>query len=262
MAQQIIQTGAQANDKTGDPLRTAFTKVNQNFTELYTSSANTGDITFNGVSVIGDTTLLPQGSIQLVPNAGAIPVGQTHEGDLYTSWGQYIQIYPTWNADAPHIHITAGTGANSDGDLFIGDDWKYFQVNHTGDLSISTGGNTWSFLPDGTFNGPNGQPIKNKSVEVISSAGSWLVGSDVTITDSNAAGANITIILPVTPTTGQVVTVKNINAGGYSTIVQTNGTIVMENELGNVGASEVATLDATGDYITWIYDGSAFRIIG
>ena len=35
MAQQIIGIGASANDGTGDPLRTAFTKTNDNFTELY-----------------------------------------------------------------------------------------------------------------------------------------------------------------------------------------------------------------------------------
>jgi hypothetical protein len=35
MAQQNIRIGSAPNDKTGDPLRTAFTKVNANFTELY-----------------------------------------------------------------------------------------------------------------------------------------------------------------------------------------------------------------------------------
>lgn len=35
MAKQTILTGTVANDKTGDTLRTAFTKVNANFTELY-----------------------------------------------------------------------------------------------------------------------------------------------------------------------------------------------------------------------------------
>jgi hypothetical protein len=35
MAKQIINVGLSANDKSGDPLRTAFTKVNENFTELY-----------------------------------------------------------------------------------------------------------------------------------------------------------------------------------------------------------------------------------
>ena len=39
MARQNINVGATGNDKTGDPLRTAFIKTNSNFTELYTSVA-------------------------------------------------------------------------------------------------------------------------------------------------------------------------------------------------------------------------------
>ena len=35
MAKQVINIGTTANDGTGDPLRTAFNKSNQNFTELY-----------------------------------------------------------------------------------------------------------------------------------------------------------------------------------------------------------------------------------
>lgn len=37
MAQEIIFVGSSGNDGTGDPLRIAFTKVNNNFTELFSS---------------------------------------------------------------------------------------------------------------------------------------------------------------------------------------------------------------------------------
>lgn len=40
MAQQIINDGTIANDGTGDSLRTAATKINSNFTELYTDVTN------------------------------------------------------------------------------------------------------------------------------------------------------------------------------------------------------------------------------
>ena len=39
MAKQTINIGTTANDGTGDPLRTAFDKVNDNFTELYDDDA-------------------------------------------------------------------------------------------------------------------------------------------------------------------------------------------------------------------------------
>lgn len=51
MAKQTINIGSTANDGTGDPLRDAFDKVNDNFTELY--SDDTGDVD----SIIGGTGL-------------------------------------------------------------------------------------------------------------------------------------------------------------------------------------------------------------
>lgn len=42
MAQQIIDIGTTANDGTGDPLRTAFDKCNDNFTELYAGGGGGG----------------------------------------------------------------------------------------------------------------------------------------------------------------------------------------------------------------------------
>jgi hypothetical protein len=45
MAKQIINVGTAANSKNGDPLRTAFTKINANFTELYAGSASESQLT-------------------------------------------------------------------------------------------------------------------------------------------------------------------------------------------------------------------------
>jgi hypothetical protein len=39
MSQQVINTGSSPNSGNGDPLRTAWTKANENFTELYNSAA-------------------------------------------------------------------------------------------------------------------------------------------------------------------------------------------------------------------------------
>lgn len=53
MAKQVINIGTAPNDKTGDQLRTAFTKINDNFTELYTISVSADEtlttLTPNGV---------------------------------------------------------------------------------------------------------------------------------------------------------------------------------------------------------------------
>lgn len=51
MAQQIINVGILENDQTGDTLRDAFIKINENFTDLYVSS-----ITLSGFSVGAEGT--------------------------------------------------------------------------------------------------------------------------------------------------------------------------------------------------------------
>lgn len=63
MAKQVINIGTVANDGTGDPLRTAFDKVNDNFTELYNDDA--GDVdSVNGQTgtVVLDTDDISEGT--------------------------------------------------------------------------------------------------------------------------------------------------------------------------------------------------------
>ena len=57
MAQQTVSIGTSANDGTGDPLRTAFTKINTMFTELYgdTAEANALGDYEEGVHVVTAT---------------------------------------------------------------------------------------------------------------------------------------------------------------------------------------------------------------
>lgn len=44
MAKQVINVGQAANDGTGDPVRIAMIKVNDNFTELYEQSTNSSSL--------------------------------------------------------------------------------------------------------------------------------------------------------------------------------------------------------------------------
>ena len=54
MVQQTISTGSSANDGTGDTLRSAGTKINQNFTELYGRQERITQ-TVTSVSSVGDS---------------------------------------------------------------------------------------------------------------------------------------------------------------------------------------------------------------
>ena len=48
MAQITLNVGSNANDGTGDTLRTAMTNVNTMFTELYASPLFSGNLSFSG----------------------------------------------------------------------------------------------------------------------------------------------------------------------------------------------------------------------
>jgi hypothetical protein len=67
MAKQTINIGTSANDGTGDALRTAFDKINDNFNELYAvSGAGAGNnLAFSGNRVISENS---NGNITLDPN--------------------------------------------------------------------------------------------------------------------------------------------------------------------------------------------------
>ena len=65
MTQQIINVGVSPNDSTGDPIRLAFQKINNNFTELY---SNVGSSTFRFVTNTISTTI---GDINLSSAPGA-----------------------------------------------------------------------------------------------------------------------------------------------------------------------------------------------
>lgn len=139
MSKQIINVGQSANDRSGDPLRNAFEKVNSNFTELYNAvaadvqiplqtnnggkylttngttlswatvagGANTGSVTFDGVKVIGAGTASGDGfgysTLEIVPDNNLYATSPG--GAFGTSGGQYLIIDPT---SPQHVHIRAG----------------------------------------------------------------------------------------------------------------------------------------------------------
>lgn len=80
MAQQTVNIGSSANKGDGDPLRTAFTKINENFTEVYTDIAALADgnvvTDVKGNVFAEDSTLLVDainGTIPAANLSGALP---------------------------------------------------------------------------------------------------------------------------------------------------------------------------------------------
>ncbi len=77
MARQAINIGSSANDGTGDPLRTAFDKINDNFVELYGTDNDINTLDANlDVNNNAITTGVTNGDITITPNGtGSIKLG-------------------------------------------------------------------------------------------------------------------------------------------------------------------------------------------
>jgi len=110
MAQQSIQIGSSPNDGTGDPLRAAFDKINDNFTELYSLSPpsaalladgtvdSTGDQVFTKhVAIGGDAANDSKTILSLAETRTAVAFNETSKGIdvIFTVDGGQILTKPT-----------------------------------------------------------------------------------------------------------------------------------------------------------------------
>ena len=104
MAKQDIYLGVEGNDGTGDSIREAFRKANENFTELYAVFGQGGTISFTALNDT-PTAITPNG-VLIGNTTGTEMIQKTLTG------GQGIDID---NTSATNITIT-NTGANINAD--------------------------------------------------------------------------------------------------------------------------------------------------
>jgi hypothetical protein len=121
MAQQIINVGSGINDGTGDPLRTCFTKINQNFTEIYSRDAagSNFDFTNNTLSTTntnGDINLSPNGSGTVVVDDDKMRIKFSRTPN--SAAGRVGDLPGTVIWDSNYIYVCVG---NYDGSSHI---WK------------------------------------------------------------------------------------------------------------------------------------------
>jgi len=106
MAKQVINIGTTANDGTGDPLRSAFDKVNDNFTELYTDDTGDVDSIIAGTGIAVDAAT---GNVTVTNSAPDQTVALTGGTSITTS-GTYPSFTIT-NDDPNATHTGDVTGS-------------------------------------------------------------------------------------------------------------------------------------------------------
>lgn len=122
MAKQTIDLGAAPNDRTGDTLRVAFDKINDNFTEVYEDIDDlAGDVSNATDSLISGEQILTLMSTGLVTPPSVEEVGnQTEVQGIVLTHGTPQRVFGTANAtseskEAPILGVIGGAGYGSGG---------------------------------------------------------------------------------------------------------------------------------------------------
>lgn len=236
MSQQVINVGASANDGTGDNLRAAFTKCNNNFTELYggtvladTSPQLGGNLDVNGfdiISTVGDINIIPNVGSNLVLSELSLQgtvLTTVYSGadiSLTTTGSGYINVNKI-NATGGKIDGTTIGSAVPSPATFT----TVVSTNHTptADATYSLGSPSkrWSALHSSEIN--VGKVILNNAL-IVSSTMTLTVANRSFIKLNTLSGAIAVSLSDTGATDGQMVVFTMTVSGGDAVVTPTGGT--------------------------------------
>ena len=189
MSQQTINTGASLGDHTGDDGRTAFGKVNANFTELYANAAN--QVLYGGG--VGTAPSSDSGFTYSATNK-AVTLG----GATVTTSNPVLDLSQTWNAGGVtftglkfNVTDTASASATLLTDLQVGGTSK-FKVRKDGNVMIGGGGSGGAELGvdglvvqgKGYFSQYGAQMASGATVQWSSNASTYSGGDTILLRDA------------------------------------------------------------------------------
>src|SRR6056300_1777473 len=227
MAREIINVGATANDGTGDELRTAYIKCNNNFKSLFDTTVTPTEI-INGTSNVS------------VADSANVTISVAGSSNVVTFSGTETNISG---------NVTIAT------DLDVGNSLTITQDFTIGDQLIINGSVGSNILPDTN----DARTLGNATLR-FAETNTVLVDASGNITSgANISGANIIASEDVI-IAGQHVTTGNVTAGNVITsgLVNATGNITGGNLI--TGGSVTATGDISGAAITGTGNLSALNI--
>ena len=248
MAREIINVGATPNDGLGDPIRTAFTKTNTNFSELFARSQSTPPTTL--VGALGDV-------------AGMTAYDQEY---YYYCFQNYDGSSVIWrevpNAAVANVAIVSATGNITSDTFFIGNGSQLTGVVAAAPTAILNGNTNVTAAANGNANvsiaGTSNVAVFTTTgldiTGIVSASGNVLgaafVGAGTGLTGTAASLTAGTATSATSATTAGTVTTAaqgNITSVGDLTSVSVVGNAVGGNLISLGAISAAGTITAGGN---------------
>jgi hypothetical protein len=265
MAQEIINVGAAPNDGQGDPIREAFTKCNDNFTELFSGLGGSNAIS-NGNSVVqiptanGNISMSVSGTANVaVITTTGITVSNTVAAANLTSAGAVSAVGNVTGAffigdGSQLINLPAGNYSNANVDAYL----PTYSGNITAN-AISAAGNIESSGNISTTRVVNANVVLASSVGVPAVGVTTFILANARATTINFGGAASNIFIANVNSTTQIA--GNLTAGGT---VSVTGNVTANNfvgaSAGTTTLSATANLDLSANTAVRVTGGATFRL--
>jgi len=277
MAQEVLSLGTIPNDGKGDTIRVAAQKINNNFTQLFSTplvadnlarvransafdAANT-KVSKTGDVMVGD--LIFRSNVQNiycntrighVQDANGIDVFAQHDYEwAQLNWANTNIVFVDYEGIVINTQNTAVYLKEGVKEIVISSNTINWTFSQNGIISlVDTSTNLGSTLA------PGYRDVRTVQIPTITAS----FVDDIILCNPNAVGANIVVNLSPNVRTGKTYTIKNINPGGFS--VNVSGTTLpypfIEDPRTGSLVNRVVMAN-TGEVYTWVFDSVIYRYI-
>ena len=240
MAQQTLNVGSNANDGTGDTLRSAMQKVNDMFTELYLSPLTGGDLDFSGNEISAtrsneDLVFSPAGT-----GGVAFPAIRINDNNIEgTRSNENINLLPNGTGSVVFGAIKIkGTSLSSDDSTAI---------NINDNLIVDGTASVMGTATVGTLNASTGSTIGNLTLangSITDSSGDISFGNENINTTGTLDVTGLTTLstLSVTGTTSLVGTTTIDNITFNDNVIATSSNADLNLTPGGTGTVNISNL--------------------
>ena len=225
MAQTTIDVGSNANDGTGDDLRSAFISVNANFTELYAASPVTSSISLAGNTI---STNASNANLKLLASGTGvielegIQIRDNHIEGIRSNEDLIVSASGTGNIIVGAIRINGTT--------LSADDSSSIKINETLQVNTISSDDSSAVTVSDNLNISGTLSVDTIDTNTISSNDSTAIQINDALNVSGTLSANILDTNVISSTDSSAVTISdNLQVNGTLTATSISGLTVLNN---------------------------------